>query len=496
MHFTRSFLTGLLIILSFGAIAQSIIPSSSAAPSVIDTDSPVYSHLQRRILISGSGLQGSQTYFLWLKKPKEGKSSFTSASFIATTAGGVPYPDVSISLDVPPILGSYLLTVSNSSAFDSEEAKCHFGVVGTAKSVYQRTETARFVGGGALPGSSIRVDVRNPQGALVGNVTVITDEFGEFAHSWSIPNNVPVGSWTFSVDGIGTLDNSLKRLHADGQFGITEASLRMSIHQQPTNVYQRTQTAKVAFLVKYPDGSPVLTIKKDTRPVDIRHGEIRTRSLPMTLFDAMNGIWVAEYVIPKNETLGKNVTLSVSLNAFDDGFGNRAPSSPCVSSQFEVAPAQLTVSVLLTKDTYQVIFDTMTINVTVKYPDGSALVDGKVSVTFDNGGWRDQRSLQFSEKIRSWIFTYYLEISEIQHLGTWNTVILAEDNYGNRGTSSVDIRVEILWFFVTSATLAVLTLVTLKWVKEETERRGLLKKKKSDEKKPVDSTAAKTGQAP
>jgi hypothetical protein len=33
-------------------------------------------------------------------------------------------------------------------------------------------------------------------------------------------------------------------------------------------------------------------------------------------------------------------------------------------------------------------------------------------------------------------------------------------------------------------------------VKEETERRGLLKKKKSDEKKPVDSTAAKTGQAP
>jgi hypothetical protein len=295
---------------------------------------------------------------------------------------------------------------------------------------------------------------------------------------------------------MGTLDNSLKRLHADGQFGITEASLRMSIHQQPTNVYQRTQTAKVAFLIKYPDGSPVLTIKKDTRPVDIRHGEIRTRSLPMTLFDAMNGIWVAEYVIPKNETLGKNVTLSVSLNAFDDGFGNRAPSSPCVSSQFEVAPAQLTVSVLLTKDTYQVIFDTMTINVTVKYPDGSALVDGKVSVTFDNGGWRDQRSLQFSEKIRSWIFTYYLEISEIQHLGTWNTVILAEDNYGNRGTSSVDIRVEILWFFVTSATLAVLTLVTLKWVKEETERRGLLKKKKSDEKKPVDSTAAKTGQAP
>jgi hypothetical protein len=123
------------------------------------------------------------------------------------------------------------------------------------------------------------------------------------------------------------------------------------------------------------------------------------------------------------------------------------------------------------------------------------LVDGKVTVTFENEGKRDQRSLQFSEKTHSWVFTYYLEISEIWRMGAWKTVIFAEDTHGNKGSSSLDIRIEALWFLVTLATLTVLTLVTLKWVKEETNRRGLLRKKRNEERQ-VESTAAETGQMP
>jgi hypothetical protein len=446
--------------------------------TVIDTDGPVYSNLQNKVLVSGSGLQGLMTHHLWLKKPGEANTSYTGIRFIATGGGSVPYPDVSIPLDVQPVLGSYLLTISTSPDRDTGDAKCHFGIVGTARSVYQRRESARFVGGGALPGSTVRLDVRNPSGTIMRNATMIANESGEFEHAWSLPNNVQVGSWAFSVGGTGTLDNSLERFHAEGQFGVTEASLKMTIHQQPLERYQRTQTAKIVLIIKYPDNSPVTTTKLNSKPVDIYRANIRTYSFPLTLSDPMNGIWIAEYVIPRNETVGKNVTFSLSAGSFDDGFGNRAPSSPCISSQFEIAQAQIAVSISSSKTDYQILFDSLSLNVSAKYPSGSDLTDGKVSVTFETGNWREQERLLFVEKSRCWILTYHLSVSEILHLGAWKISVLAEDSYGNRGSSTIDVGVGILWFLVTSAALTVLAIVIAKWIKEE---KGLSKPTQKEE---------------
>ena len=469
MPSNRTFLIGtVVLLLSVTFSAQGAAPSAALViQSVIDTDSSVYSILQNKILISGSGLQGLVTYHLWLKKPTEANISYTGIRFIASAGGSVPYPDVSIPLDVQPVLGSYLLTVSTSPDRDTGDAKCRFGIVGTARSVYQRRESARFVGGGALPGSTVRLDVRNPSGSLVRNATLIANELGEFEHTWSLPNNVQVGSWAFSVGGTGTLDNSLERFHAEGQFGVTEASLKMTIHQQPLEKHQRTQTAKIALIIKYPDGSPVTTIKSGSKPVDIYRTNIRTSSLPLTLSDSMNGIWVAEYAIPRNDTLGKNVTFSLSTGSFDDGFGNKAPSSPCISSQFEIVQAQMSISISPSKTDYQILFDSLSLNVTVRYPSGADLIDGKVSVTFETGHWREQKSLLFVEKSRCWILAYYLSVSEILHLGAWKISVLAEDSYGNRGSSTIDVGVGILWFLVTSAALTVLAIVIVKWIKEE-----------------------------
>ncbi|MCJ7505169.1 hypothetical protein MUP05_01670, partial [Candidatus Bathyarchaeota archaeon] len=458
--------TVLLLVVLFSR--SDISPAAGALPPVIDTDNPAYSHLQNRILISGSGFQSSLTYYVWLKKPGEGNTSYTGVSFLATTTGGIPYPDVSVSLGVQPILGSYLLSASVSSKSDTGEASCHFGVVGTAKLVYQRREVMRFAGGGVFPGSTVRVDMKNALGVLVRNATMIANELGEFEHSWSIPNNAQVGSWTSVIGGTGTLDNSLERYHAEGQFGVIEASLKMTIHQQPLERYQRTQTAKVALIVKYPDGSPVTTIKQGSKPVDIYRAGIRTSSIPMVLSDQTNGVWVAEYSIPMNETLGRNVTLSVSKESFDDGFGNRAPSSPYISPQFEIVQAQLGVSISSPKTAYQVLFESVTLNVTVKYPGGMDLVDGRVSVAFEMGTWRNQKPLMWSEKSRSWILTYDLTISEIQHVGTWKVTVLAEDDYANRGVSSIAVDVGVLWFLVTALALTVLAVVIVKWVREET----------------------------
>ena len=479
MPFTKGAFVIAAIVLSTGTICHlNVFPASSAPRPVIDTDSPVYSHLAREVLVSGYGLQASLTYFLWLQKPRLQNASYTGISFVATTTGGVPYPNVNIALDVPPSLGTYELTISASSTFDSASARCHFGVVGPARALYQRRETANFVAGGVLPGSTVRIDIRNPMDALVSNMTAVANDAGEFEHTWPIPNNVQVGTWTMSVGGIGTYDNSFERHRADGQFGVVEASLKLSIHQQPLSLYQRTETAMIAFIVKYPDQSPVTTIKAAFKPVFISRMGIKAQSLPLVLADAMNGIWRTEYAIPKNETLGKNFTFTVSVGSFDDGFGNKAPSSMLVSSHFEVAFAQLTISILSPKHTYEILFDSIGLNATVKYPDGSDLVDGKVSAIFESGTLRDVRPLVFHERSRSWTLTYYLAITEIQRIGTWKMTLTAEDAYGNSGVISLEIGVRAFWLLVVVATSSVLAVVLVKWVSEETGLRKLLKRRK------------------
>ncbi len=464
----------LLLTLSF-SVRQGILPALSATRPVIDTDNPVYSRLQNRILISGAGFQAFSVYHLWLKRPNEGNTSYTGVFFGATGTGSVPYPDISILLNTQPIPGTYLLTASASPDTDTGEATCHFGIVGTVKSVYQRRETARFIGGGALPGSTVRMDIRNSLGALVRNATMIANELGEFEHIWPIPNNIQVGSWSCTIGGTGTLDNSLERYYAEGQFGVTEASLKISIQQKPLESYERTQTVKIAFMIKYPDDSPVTTTKQGSKPVDIYRANIKTNSLPLTLSDPVNGIWMGQYAIPRNEALGTNVTLSLSANSFDDGFGNKAPLTPWISSQFEITPAQLALSVSTFRTSYQVLFDSVTLNITAKYPSEAILVNGKISVTFESGSWKDQRVLLLSERSHSGIVTYYLSISEISHLGTWKITILAEDSDGNKGVSTMETEVGMLWLFVTAATLTVLAIVIAKWMREEPGVRRILR---------------------
>ena len=478
----RAFIIAAIILSTWTICRLNVFPVSSAPRPVIDTDSPAYSHLAREILISGYDLQASLTYFLWLQKPGLQNASYTGISFVATTTGGVPYPNVNIALDIPPALGTYGLTISTSSTFNSASAGCHFGVIGPARALYQRRETANFVGGGVLPGSTVRIDIRNPMDALVSNMTAIANNAGEFEYTWPIPNNVQVGTWTMSVGGIGTYDNSFERHRADGQFGIVEASLKLSIHQQPLSLYQRAETARIAFIVKYPDQSPVTTIKPGLKPVFVSRTGIKAQSLPLVLTDAINGIWTTEYTIPRNETLGKDFTFTVSAGSFDDGFGNKAPSSILVSSQFEVASAQLTISILSPKPTYEILFESISLNATVKYPDGSDLVDGKVSAIFESGTLRDVRPLVFHERSSSWILTYYLAISEIQRIRTWKMTLTAEDAYGNSGAISLEIGVRAFWLIVVVATSSVLAVVLVKWVGEETGLRKLLKRRRVTDK--------------
>ena len=118
--------------------------------------------------------------------------------------------------------------------------------------------------------------------------------------------------------------------------------------------------------------------------------------------------------------------------------------------------------------------------------DRSDLADGKISATYEGGTWRDSKPLLFQEKSRCWALTYPLGITEIPRIGTWKIALLAEDAYGNKGVTSKEVGVGVLWLFIAVITSGILAIVIVKWVSEERETglRRLLKKKDAKEKAP------------
>ncbi|MFH0848175.1 MAG: hypothetical protein V1857_01565 [archaeon] len=491
MSIRRYLCLSICIIVTTLVALQSATPNVvSAAASVIETDRPVYAYNAKEVLLSGSGLSVGK-YYIWLKGPGENQSRFTGESFDPTGGGNVPYPNVRVPLD-QRALGTYLVSLSTQSTVNNEVAKAIFGLFGSTKSVYERREILQVVGGGAFPGSTIRIDIRNPRDVLAHNVTAVVDEKGDFTYAWYLESNVPTGSWLLSVNGLGTYDDIGERWHVDAQFGVKAAWLRINIYGQLSSTYQRTQKATIAFTVKYPDGSPVLTIKKDLRLVTVTTEETSLLSLPVVLTDSLNGVWIAEYTTARNETILRNCSFAFSAGAFDDGYGNIGPSAAIKSATFTIVPAQLVVTIK-SKGSYEIIFDRISLNASVTYPDGSRMTDGVVSVHIKSGRGNETLAAAYNSQNRDWRISRQLGLSDILLIGRWSIEFTASDNFGNTGIGSVEFDIGMLWFVVSIIAASVIILVLVKWVSEEKtliKRRSKTKTGETSPSSPSTSGAA------
>lgn len=434
------------------------------APAV-KTDRAVYPYNIKEVLLSGSGLTANR-YFVWLVTPGENQSKFTGESFIVTSIGNIPYPTVWVAFN-RKVLGTYIVTLSTSESVDTRSARCSFGLFGPEKSVYERRETIHVTGGGASPGSTVRIDIRTPADMLAYNATAVADQRGEFHHTWYLENNVPIGSWSLSAVGTDTFDATAERWHVDVQFGVKAASLRMTVYGQPASVYQRTQRATVALMIKYPDGSPVVTARKGSQPVMVAREGTTLKSLPLVLTDPLNGVWLAEYYTARNESLLTNYTFVVSAAAFDDGHGNTAPSATLQSASFKVVSAQLLVSTTLSKRSYEILFDQIILNATITYPDGTRMTAGTIVAHIESSGGNETLAVNYDPQTRDWRLTRQLSFFDIPLVGHWSINLTATDNLGNTGTVDVEFDVSPLWLVVSVIALFVICIVLAKWVSEE-----------------------------
>lgn len=433
--------TSLILFMTLLSLGGSIIGAlASPASPIIGMEQPLYTRFNKEAYFRGVGFT-TGNYYIWMQRPDQNSTRYTGTSFQPAADGSIP-SETKISINVDYPFGTYKISVSQSPSSDTSLTQCHFGLWGTDKSVYQRTESVLILGGGTWPGSSVKLIVRNPLGTFVFNSTIASSVNGTFSAKWRIPNNAVTGSDDVFIDGMGTFDDPKRDYFHKTGFTVTSAALQISVYTKPQTTSQRTETSAMDFQVKYPDASPVVTIGGEKAPVSLTNGPILVAQIFPKLTDATNGVWRASWEIPVNATLGSEYRYELNPEDFDDGFKNIGVSDKIVSDLFTVAPATLRIEIETNKTAYQVMFDSINIRSSVTYPSGAIMSNGKVTLRVTHGKLNQTIPMTYNNSTGFWHATRSLTFLELAQIGTWTLSMEANDGLGNIGATSTEVSVQ------------------------------------------------------
>ena len=166
MRITRTtYIVGLIFLTVLACGQFTAVTVAFPANPKISSEQPLYTRLNKEVYLKGTEFPKG-TYYVWMSKPDQSSTYHTGITIQVASDVSIPSETkIPISSDYP--FGTYRVSISASASFDTSIAYCHFGLWGTDRSVYQRTETVRILGGGLWPGSSVQVTVRNPLGSFV-----------------------------------------------------------------------------------------------------------------------------------------------------------------------------------------------------------------------------------------------------------------------------------------------------------------------------------------
>jgi hypothetical protein len=427
-----------------------------AAPS-LRTDQPLYTPRDKQVTLIGSNLAPSVTYYVWVKGPTDNKTGPTGINFLTTSGGLAPSPVV-FPLNSTAGLGTYLVSLSTSAGSDNSQATAHFGVWGTIKPLYQRTQPVNIVGGGIFAGTSLRLTIRNPAGNFVHQSTLASTTDGDFNHTWRIPENATTDVYTIFIDGTGIYDNPQQDYVSQSKFTVTAAVLSAKIAQQPKQIYERTEQATVSLALQYPDGSPVLKSNPDIRPVLLLRDQATVAFASPSLADAANGIWTTGIRILVNATPSGKYRFELPAMSFDDGFGNKGGSADTFSDNFQVKNASLIIKSELNGIQIQIPFGQVSIISKVTYPDGSPLTNGTVRLLVSTGSTVSDLESVYDPSIGAWRASYSSTITDLWRVGTWTLKVNAVDTLGNSGTATYYVTAQPYLFIVLLAFLIAVAL--------------------------------------
>jgi hypothetical protein len=429
------------LILSF-VLILTVVPilPIHAAPT-LKSDQAVYTLRDAQVTLLGSGFS-NQPYYVWEKGPMDNRTSNTGVTFTPASGGFIP-PATGLSITPQATLGTYMVSISTSSSVDNSQAVAHFGIWGTIKPLYQRTETVRVVGGGLFPGSSLKMSIRNPAGNYIVTSTVVAASDGNFNYSYRIPVNAVTETYKILIDGTGTFDIAQQDYVSESRFSVTAAILVPKIVLQPSLSYQRTEVAKASIGLTYPDGSPVVSTISNTHPVVLLQNQSTIGFATLGLADQPNGIWSVSEKLPVNATVSSRYRFELPAMSFDDGSGNKGGPTDVYSDYFRVNNASLTIASSINGTRIQIPFGQVSILSKVLYPDGTPLTsNGTVTVTVATGSSTSVISLSYDPGLGAWHGSYSSSFSDIWRVGTWMLKVQASDMFGNTGTTSYTVSAQ------------------------------------------------------
>ena len=251
--------------------------------------------------------------------------------------------------------GTYSVAVDETYPVSiSGVATGSFDVGLTDKTVYKRFETVNIRGSGYNASETVTVDITFEGESVNGypkNVTAFAN--GSLTDSWTIlPKNASLGTYTVSLTGICVecdVAGRTVKSPADLQnFTVVGTDvLTVTIVDQPSASYQRTETARMNFTVTYPDDTNFTAADLGTVTVGVYHNATFVTDVSLTSadFDSATNKWMAKWKIPKNATLGTNYYFAFVENSVVDKEGNSGPSAAVSSDPFTVLKAVLDVTI-------------------------------------------------------------------------------------------------------------------------------------------------------
>lgn len=457
------FLVAVSLAVRFPAVAV-----AQAPPSVL-TDQVLYTLRDKQVVLQGDGYNAKKQYVIWVQTPLDNSTRNSGLAFVTTDKGEIP-TGVSLPIGPQSPFGTYLVSISNSSGSDGAIARVHYGIWGTDKYVYQRTEVIKARGGGILPKASLKVTVRNPAAAFVYDATIATNETGAFLATWKTAPNAMTESYTIFIDGVGTYDHPDKEFVSISKFSVTPALLNVTVLAKLSGSYERMQAVSADFVMQYPDSTPVITMKEGLKPVAFYAGQFKVADLAPTASGATSGIWTAQFKIPSNATLDVKYKFLLPAKSFDDGNGNTGPGTDVETSSFSAVPATLKVSAALNSTHYQVPFDTLAAYTQVSYRDGTLITNATVQAWLSTANSRMNATVTYDKAAKVWIVTYAFSWGDLLKPGAWTLLIQASDTYGNAGSASVEVVAEP-YKFIETVLAVVIVLLVARWLLSKYWRR-------------------------
>lgn len=425
--------------------------------------------------MAGSGLTPNLPYYIWVRIPTGNGTTYSGITFNALSSGLIP-PAIAIPLSANPDFGTYLVSLSTSAKADTSQVTAHFGVWGTTKPLYQRTESVKIMGGGLFAGTSFKLTVRNPAGNYLLETSLASTAAGDFNDTWRIPEDSVTDVYSVFIDGTGSYDNPQQDYVSQAKFTVTPAVLSVSVSQQPDTQYQRTEQAKVSLGLQYPDGSPVVNVKSGITPVVLLQNQTTAAVASLALTDSANGIWGASVKIPLNESSGK-YRFELPATSFDDGFGNKGGTTDTYSNYFQIGNASLAISIEVNGTQIQIPFGQVSIISKVTYPDGTPMTNGTVMVDVSTGSSVSELQATYDPTIQAWRASYSSKLADLFHVGTWSLKVDAVDTFGNSGTASYDVTAQLYLFLVLVAVIVAAALFA-RWTVSRYGRRVYFRARK------------------